>query len=118
MMGPMHANCGLTPESGIIPRFCREVLERASALDQSGTDQPKSGSSSVTTSVEISYLEVYNEKIHDLLAPGMDQLKVREHPVYGPYVVDLSKHTTNTYNELQVNGVCSNVLNQKNQIVF
>ncbi|KAF6210471.1 hypothetical protein GE061_013577 [Apolygus lucorum] len=101
MMGPMHSNCGLTVESGIIPRFCREVLERTSALDQSTADQAKSRASSVSTTVEISYLEVYNEKIHDLLAPGSEQLRVREHPVYGPYVVDLSKHTTSTYNELQ-----------------
>ncbi|BET01191.1 Hypothetical proteinA [Nesidiocoris tenuis] len=96
MMGPMHANDQLTTESGIIPRFCREMLERVSALDVS-SNQPNV----VSSTVEISYLEVYNEKIHDLLVPGSTQLKVREHPVYGPYVADLTRHTTSNFDELQ-----------------
>lgn len=61
----------------------------------------------VTTTVEISYFEIYNEKIHDLLAGNAGKekrapLKVREHPSFGPYVVDLSQHSTQTYNDIQV----------------
>ena len=38
-----------------------------------------------------SYLEIYNEKVRDLLAEGKDKgfdakMKVREHPKTGPYV--------------------------------
>lgn len=37
-----------------------------------------------------SYMEIYNEKVHDLLrsgfAPAQHGLRVREHPKDGPYV--------------------------------
>jgi len=38
----------------------------------------------------ISYMEIYNEKVRDLLRPGANKsphsLRVREHPKNGPYV--------------------------------
>lgn len=57
-------------------------------------------------SVEVSYFEIYNEKIHDLLSTettttNRAPLKVREHPEWGPYVVDLSVHSAKTYEELR-----------------
>lgn len=97
MMGPYGEEGGeaqITEESGMIPRFCEELLQRKIALEE---ENP-----SVTMTVKVSYLEVYNEKIHDLLVPGNSQLRVREHPVYGPYVVDLSQHTVNSFEEFQV----------------
>lgn len=82
--------------AGIIPRFCHQVFSRASENED------------LLTSVEISYFEIYNEKIHDLLASNANNgkkrtpLKVREHPVFGPYVVDLSQHCIQSYHDLQV----------------
>lgn len=80
--------------SGIIPRFCRSIFERLEHL-------PKTTSASL----EVSYFEIYNEKIHDLLLcqdNGIKTaLKVREHPEWGPYVVDLSVHKIKTYKELR-----------------
>lgn len=80
--------------SGITPRFCRDLFERVETLDRGWI-----------ATVEVSYFEIYNEKIHDLLASGMSNnrtpLKVREHPVWGPYVVDLSVHTVKNYKELR-----------------
>lgn len=79
--------------SGITPRFCRELFTRIEKLKNS------------TATVEVSYFEIYNEKIHDLLADHGNMqrvaLKVREHPAWGPYVVDLSVHTVKTYKELR-----------------
>lgn len=80
---------------GIIPRFCQEIFTRACNNVQ------------IETTVEISYFEIYNEKIHDLLASTSNgskkaPLKVREHPVFGPYVVDLSQHCVQNYKDLQV----------------
>jgi hypothetical protein len=50
-------------------------------------------------------LEIYNEKIHDLLTPVAKRLpgglKVREHKVYGVYVEGLSKHTVHNYGEIE-----------------
>lgn len=46
-------------------------------------------------------MEIYNEKVRDLLRCGeggmKHSLRVREHPKEGPYVEDLSKHTVTDY---------------------
>lgn len=80
--------------SGVIPRFCRELFLRISELDPD-----------TTVSIDVNYFEIYNEKIHDLLAANNSNnrapLKVREHPEWGPYVVDLSVHSIKTYDELR-----------------
>ncbi|KAL1245574.1 Kinesin-like protein [Trichinella spiralis] len=46
----------------------------------------------VTFKVEVSYFEIYNEKVRDLLDPNSTKsnLKVREHAILGPYVDGLS----------------------------
>lgn len=86
------------PESGVIPRFCHELFRRISEINQQGGD----------CLVEISYFEIYNEKIHDLLGVHSNNsyrrtpLKVREHPTFGPYVVDLSAHCVRSYQDVQV----------------
>ncbi|EFA04609.1 kinesin-like protein KIF14 [Tribolium castaneum] len=96
MMGPTTCDVvDIDSEfSGITPRFCRELFERVSELS------PQS-----SVSVEVSYFEIYNEKIHDLLAisnsASKTPLKVREHPEWGPYVVDLSVHNVKSYKELR-----------------
>ncbi|XP_017772134.1 PREDICTED: kinesin-like protein KIF14 [Nicrophorus vespilloides] len=77
--------------AGITPRFCKELFDRVSVLE-------------CPASVEVSYYEIYNEKIHDLLSEqttNKTPLKVREHPVWGPYVVDLSVHNVKSYKELR-----------------
>lgn len=60
--------------------------------------------------VEVSYFEIYNEKIHDLLAISStmlntsnqrETLRVREHPLDGPYVVNLSTHPVSSYLSLR-----------------
>lgn len=52
---------------------------------------------------EVSYLEIYNEKVKDLLGGEVTHsLKVREHPRLGPYVQDLSKHLVSDYDDIQV----------------
>ncbi|KAG5307830.1 KIF14 protein, partial [Pseudoatta argentina] len=97
LMGTESVQLSATPfdeRVGIIPRFCQEIFTRA-------RDNPQ-----IETTVEISYFEIYNEKIHDLLANTNNgskkaPLKVREHPVFGPYVVDLSQHCVQNYKDLQ-----------------
>lgn len=71
----------------------------------------------VHVEVEVSYFEIYNEKIHDLLAVSSihnsqmptttnnpnkrTTLRVREHPLDGPYVVNLSTHPVNSHSSLR-----------------
>jgi kinesin family protein 1 len=45
-------------------------------------------------------MEIYNEKVRDLLNPKENNLKVREHPVLGPYVEDLSKLLVSSYSDV------------------
>ncbi|XP_060077900.1 kinesin-like protein KIF13B [Ylistrum balloti] len=67
---------------GIIPRLCDALFERIAQ-----NDSPDLG-----FKVEVSYMEIYNEKVHDLLDPkgSKQNLKVREHNILGPYVDGLS----------------------------
>jgi len=54
-----------------------------------------------TYRTEVSYLEIYNERVKDLLKRDQTHsLKVREHPKQGPYVEALSKHLVMEYNDI------------------
>lgn len=55
---------------------------------------------------EVSFLEIHNERVRDLLRLDQSQshsLRVREHPKRGPYVQDLSSHLVYDYSDIQVN---------------
>lgn len=66
MMGTME-------NKGIIPRLCDSLFE---SITRQQTDE-------LSFKVEVSYMEIYNEKVHDLLDPKTNKqsLKVREHNV-------------------------------------
>ena len=52
-------------------------------------------------SVEVSYMEIYCERVRDLLNPkNKSNLRVREHPLLGPYVEDLSKLAVCNYQDI------------------
>ncbi|KAJ2156672.1 hypothetical protein GGF46_005028 [Coemansia sp. RSA 552] len=79
--GKTYTMMGTDKEPGLIPRLCTELFCR---IDQT----------SGVYHVEVSYLEIYNERVRDLLDPqgnGESSLRVREHPSLGPYVEDLTK---------------------------
>lgn len=47
-------------------------------------------------------MEIYCERVRDLLNPkNKGNLRVREHPLLGPYVEDLSKLAVTSYNDIQ-----------------
>eukprot|EP00768_Dysnectes_brevis_P008692 gnl/Dysnectes_brevis/805_a887_2050.p1 GENE.gnl/Dysnectes_brevis/805_a887_2050~~gnl/Dysnectes_brevis/805_a887_2050.p1 ORF type:complete len:1140 (-),score=479.17 gnl/Dysnectes_brevis/805_a887_2050:134-3238(-) len=56
----------------------------------------------ISFSVEASYLEIYNEKIRDLLVSGSNPppLRVREHPELGPFVAGLSKTLVSSFDDI------------------
>ncbi|XP_026527495.1 kinesin-like protein KIF14 [Notechis scutatus] len=84
-------------ERGIIPRFCQDLFYQ---IAEKETER-------ITYHLEISYYEVYNEKIHDLLifraenGEKKQPLRVREHPVFGPYVEDLTANAVSSYSDIQ-----------------
>ncbi|VDN97315.1 unnamed protein product [Rodentolepis nana] len=60
------------------------------------------------TSFEVSFYEIYNEHVYDLLAYFSDEenqdkssLRVREHPRNGPYVENLTMHVISNSDEVQ-----------------
>ena len=83
MMGDVnHAE-----KAGIIPRLCTDLFEKI----QNTIDLTKDTEKPVLYSVEVSYMEIYCERVRDLLQPSNKNLKVREHKKLGPYVEGLSK---------------------------
>lgn len=51
---------------------------------------------------KVSYMEIYCERVRDLLNPkNKNSLRVREHPLLGPYVEDLSKLAVTSYQDIK-----------------
>ncbi|KAJ8714096.1 hypothetical protein PYW08_007716 [Mythimna loreyi] len=87
--GKTHTMMGTDTQPGLIPRLCKALYEQ----------QP--------VDFTISFLEIYNEKVHDLLSGEVPlppchslprrrgnarkDLRVREHPSRGPYVQNLRR---------------------------
>ncbi|KAG8981948.1 kinesin-like protein Klp8 [Tulasnella sp. 425] len=91
--GKSYSMMGYGPDKGIIPLTCLELFDRAN--DKMGADP------NLKLVVEVSYIEIYNEKVRDLLNPkNKGNLKVREHPSLGPYVEDLSKLVVSSYDDM------------------
>ncbi|KAL1378928.1 hypothetical protein pipiens_015261 [Culex pipiens pipiens] len=72
MMGMDSDDLTINQEAGIIPRFCQELFHRI-------------------------------DSIKDKIQAEVEEtsLKVREHPVWGPYVVDLSTHPVDSHSALR-----------------
>ncbi|NWV20220.1 KIF14 protein, partial [Origma solitaria] len=84
--GKSYTMMGFDEDRGIIPRLCEDLFSQIAQMDKE----------QVLYHLEMSFFEVYNEKIHDLLVFKAEnglkkqQLRVREHPVLGPYVEGLT----------------------------
>ncbi|XP_051752737.1 kinesin-like protein KIF1A isoform X13 [Ctenopharyngodon idella] len=80
-------------QEGIIPLLCEDLFTK---INDKNTDN------NLSYSVEVSYMEIYCERVRDLLNPkNKGNLRVREHPLLGPYVEDLSKLAVTSYNDIQ-----------------
>ncbi|XP_041419357.1 kinesin-like protein KIF1A isoform X4 [Xenopus laevis] len=79
-------------QQGIIPQLCEDLFSRISDTTNDN----------MSYSVEVSYMEIYCERVRDLLNPkNKGNLRVREHPLLGPYVEDLSKLAVTSYQDIQ-----------------
>ncbi|KNC53662.1 kinesin family member 1B [Thecamonas trahens ATCC 50062] len=116
--GKSYTMMGYGEAKGLIPRGCEALFERLAAAE---ADAQVSGAS-----VEVSYLEIYNENIRDLLSPRLgatrtlsglqrvespgahragehsgSHLTIRENPQLGVYVVGLSKILVKSYADIE-----------------
>ncbi|XP_050354421.1 kinesin-related protein 10-like [Nymphalis io] len=88
--GKTHTMVGSAVQPGLIPRICKALAEE------------------LPLNITVSFLEIYNERVHDLLAGeaplslnslprrkgnARKDLRVREHPIKGPYVQNLRRVT-------------------------
>ncbi|XP_051554488.1 kinesin-like protein KIF1A isoform X7 [Myxocyprinus asiaticus] len=79
-------------QEGIIPLLCEDLFTKIN----------DNNANCMSYSVEVSYMEIYCERVRDLLNPkNKGNLRVREHPLMGPYVEDLSKLAVTSYNDIQ-----------------
>ncbi|KAI6783531.1 Kinesin-like protein-like protein [Emericellopsis cladophorae] len=91
--GKSYSMMGYGKEIGIIPMICQQMFERINQMQADGATK---------CTVEVSYLEIYNERVRDLLNPAnKGNLRVREHPSTGPYVEDLAKLVVSGFQEIE-----------------
>ncbi|XP_015037070.1 kinesin-like protein Klp98A isoform X2 [Drosophila pseudoobscura] len=91
--GKTFTMMGTPNNPGLIPRICEELFNRMRVGQESGTGYR----------THASYLEIYNERVKDLLAAQSTGhgLRVREHRSLGPYVENLSQHAVSDFDEIQ-----------------
>uniref|UniRef100_A0A094ZQX8 Kinesin-like protein unc-104 n=1 Tax=Schistosoma haematobium TaxID=6185 RepID=A0A094ZQX8_SCHHA len=88
----MMGKPGVEGQEGIIPQLCRDLFKK---LNRTTSGQI------IQHMVEVSYMEIYCERVRDLLDPkSKGNLRVREHPILGPYVEDLSKCAVISFDEI------------------
>lgn len=85
--GKSYTMMGTPEQPGLIPRTCEDLFQR---IEAAHNETPN-----ISYNVRVSYFEVYNEHVRDLLVtqqPGQPPyyLKIRESPTEGPYVKDLT----------------------------
>ncbi|PHH52502.1 Kinesin-related protein 1 [Ceratocystis fimbriata CBS 114723] len=85
--GKSFTMMGKPGQPGLIPRTCEDLFER---IESAQSETPN-----ISYNVRVSYFEVYNEHVRDLLVPVVpgqppNYLKIRESPTEGPYVKDLT----------------------------
>lgn len=95
--GKSYTMMGTPNQPGLIPRTCEDLFERIES----------SLSPHISYTVRVSYFEVYNEHVRDLLAPVRQSsaehpyyLKIRESPIEGPYIKDLTDVPVKNYAEI------------------
>uniref|UniRef100_W5NGD1 Kinesin-like protein KIF16B n=1 Tax=Lepisosteus oculatus TaxID=7918 RepID=W5NGD1_LEPOC len=93
--GKSYTMMGNPGDQGLIPRICEGLFSRIAGMTR--WDE-------ASFRTEVSYLEIYNERVRDLLRRKSTKtynLRVREHPKDGPYVEDLSKHLVQNYSDVE-----------------
>ncbi|KAH7362532.1 kinesin-II 95 kDa subunit [Plectosphaerella cucumerina] len=95
--GKSYTMMGTPDQPGLIPRTCEDLFER---IDAAHNETPN-----ISYNVRVSYFEVYNEHVRDLLVPVVPNqppyyLKIRESPTEGPYVKDLTEVPVRSIDEI------------------
>ncbi|XP_065056328.1 kinesin-like protein KIF16B [Rhopilema esculentum] len=93
--GKTFTMMGSGKNTGLIPRISEKLF---TSLDSS---------SETSSRVEISYIEIYNEQVRDLLRSARskdkkpDNLRIREHPKEGPFVQGVTVHPVSDFAQME-----------------
>lgn len=77
---------------GVTPRLCEELFVRI--------ESAKEMRKNTTYEVKLSFLEIYNEKVQDLLSRKREDLKIIHDPKMGPIVKNLSERTVTCWDDV------------------
>jgi hypothetical protein len=89
--GKTHTMIGNDENPGLMTLTLGDLFEKGDTV------QREEGSSFTVT---VSFLEVYNEVIRDLLQEDGNDLPLREDPLRGPVVANISEHGTDSVDEI------------------
>ncbi|EGR27406.1 kinesin motor domain protein [Ichthyophthirius multifiliis] len=93
--GKSYSMVGYNPNRGIVPIICEEIFKRIE----------KSQYNNEEYEVSVSMLEIYNEKVQDLLIPINKRvsggLRIRENNTIGFYVENLTKYPVKSYEQIE-----------------
>lgn len=92
--GKSYTMMGTQEQPGLIPRTCEELFERIHNDPQPNTNYH----------VHVSYFEIYNEHVRDLLTPRTNPpiyLKIRESQTDGVYVQGLTETEVRSYADIE-----------------
>jgi hypothetical protein len=91
--GKSYTMMGTQEKAGLIPRTCEALFARIN-------DHPEPNT---TYNIHVSYFEVYNEHVRDLLVPKTNSphfLKIRESQSEGVYIQGLTDSRVENYNDV------------------
>jgi FtsZ-binding cell division protein ZapB len=92
--GKSYTMMGTKEQPGLIPRTCENLFQR---IEQEQN-------ANITYNVHVSYFEIYNEHVRDLLTPRTNpptHLKIRESKSEGVYVQNLTDSPVKSFGDIQ-----------------
>uniref|UniRef100_A0A3Q2E8H9 Kinesin-like protein n=1 Tax=Cyprinodon variegatus TaxID=28743 RepID=A0A3Q2E8H9_CYPVA len=92
--GKTHTMLGTGEQPGVIPRAVREVFNLVRAKDKAQDD-------GWNYSVGMSYMEIYNEKVLDLLSPNSPDLPIREDKDKNILIPGLTHTTLSSFSDFE-----------------
>ena len=92
--GKTHTMIGYENEPGLMYYTINEIFDGMRALNQSNKDTEDN------FQVDVSFLEIYNEQIRDLIVPQQTGLELREDPRNGILIQGLSVFEVRDQNQI------------------
>lgn len=94
--GKTHTMLGSSKQPGVIPRAVQEVFKMVKSKDES---------EGWHYTVSMSYLEIYNEKVLDLLSPNSPDLPIRQDQDGNILIPGLTHTTVSSFSDFETNFV-------------